>query len=153
LTTLVLLGGLLLGAMSCGDSDTSAPSAAEPPTTSAAATTEPPVTTRIADFRIDQGNISTDDDGGRHSRDGTIDYRVVSDDPRVTGTVSGTWNSDRWGTGMWVAGSEVGSPDYEWAGVIYPGDPPPVSEFTAAIRRRTLPRRRLRSGERVHGSE
>jgi hypothetical protein len=205
-TTVVLVGGLSLSAMSCGDGETSAPSATAPPTTSAAATTELPgpteppgttsellvidyeggatyVTGRIADFRIDQGNISTDDDGGSHSRDGTINYRVVSDDPRVTGTVSGTWSSDRWGAGitnavftqwgvatltndngtweapyegafatpygdivtrwwrgagdyegltfyMWVAGSEVGSPDYEWAGIIFPGDPPPVSEFT-----------------------
>jgi hypothetical protein len=91
--------------------------------------------------------------------------------------VTGTWNSDRWGTGitntvltqwgiatlstehgtwdapyegafatpygdiltrwwrgagdyegltfyMWVAGSEVGSPNYEWAGIIFPGHLP-----------------------------
>jgi hypothetical protein len=44
------------------------------------------VTGRIAGFSIDQGTISTDADGVLHSRDGTINYRVVSDDPRVTGT-------------------------------------------------------------------
>ena len=197
----LLVGGLALSATSCGDGDgeTSAPATTGPATAPAAATTEPPmptelmvidykggatyVTGRIADFRIDQGTISSDDDGGQHSRDGTINYRVVSDDPRVTGTVTGTWNSDRWGTGlgnavltqwgvatltndngtweapyegafatpygdivtrwwrgagtyegltfyMWVAGSEVGSPDYTWAGIIYPGEPPPATGLT-----------------------
>ena len=194
--TVLLAGGIALGAISCGGSETSTSSttSTSAPATAASTSEPPPVTTsplvvidyaggatyvtgRIADFRIDQGTISTDADGNQHSRDGRINFQVLSDDPRVTGMVTGTWNSDRWGTDltntvltqwgvatlrnddgsweapydgafaspygdiltrwwrgtgdyegltfyMWVAGSEVGSPDYTWAGIIVPGDPP-----------------------------
>jgi hypothetical protein len=132
------------------------------------------VTGRIADFAISQGTITTHADGSSQSRDGTIEYRMISDDPRVAGAVAGTWNSDRWGAGlsnaafvqwgdatlttergywtapyfgafaspygdvltrwwvgygelegltfyMWVAGSEVGNPDYQVDGDHLPG--------------------------------
>ena len=55
------------------------------------------VTGRIADFVIDEGSVTTNADGTSQSRDGTLTYTLVSDDPRVAGTVTGTWNSDRWG--------------------------------------------------------
>ena len=35
------------------------------------------------------------------SRDGTISYRLVTDDPRVSGTIDATWNTDRWGTDIY----------------------------------------------------
>ena len=55
------------------------------------------VTGRITNFDIDQGTITTNSDGSSHSRDGTITYTLTSNDPRAAGTVTGTWNSDRWG--------------------------------------------------------
>lgn len=55
------------------------------------------VTGRITKFAIDQGTITTNSDGSSHSRDGTITYTLTSNDPRAAGTVTGTWNSDRWG--------------------------------------------------------
>lgn len=56
------------------------------------------LTGHIEDFIIDDGTLETGADGVTHSRDGTINYRLVTDDPRVSGTVDGTWNTDRWGT-------------------------------------------------------
>jgi hypothetical protein len=55
------------------------------------------LTGRIESFNIDEGSLETDADGVQHSRDGTVSYQLVTDDPRVTGTVTGTWNTDRWG--------------------------------------------------------
>jgi hypothetical protein len=44
------------------------------------------------------GTVTYDEDGTRHSRDGTLRATLTANDPRVSGTVIGTWNSDRWGT-------------------------------------------------------
>lgn len=55
------------------------------------------LTGRIESFSIDEGSLETDADGVEHSRGGTISYQLVTDDPRVTGTVTGTWSTDRWG--------------------------------------------------------
>lgn len=55
------------------------------------------MTGRITDFTLHEGTVTNDADGTSHSRDGTISYTLISDDARVTGTVTGTWNSDRWG--------------------------------------------------------
>jgi hypothetical protein len=56
------------------------------------------VTGRITDFALTQGTVATNEDGTSRSRDGTITYTIVSNDPRVAGTVAGSWHSDRWGT-------------------------------------------------------
>ena len=55
------------------------------------------VTGTLEDFSLDQGTVTYDDDGASHSRDGILAYTMISDDPRVSGTLTGTWNSDRWG--------------------------------------------------------
>lgn len=75
--------------------------------TSASATTEVPgivayggatyVSGRAVDFRLNEGTVTTDADGSSHSRGGSFTYQLRSDDPRVVGLVTGTWNSDRWG--------------------------------------------------------
>ncbi|MBI1377380.1 MAG: hypothetical protein GC157_07855 [Frankiales bacterium] len=57
------------------------------------------VTGTFADFNLQEGEVTTQADGSAHSRNGSFTYRLVSDDPRVAGTVTGTWNSDRWGSG------------------------------------------------------
>ena len=88
---MLLAGGIALGAISCGGSETSTSSttSTSAPATAASTSEPPPVTTsplvvidyaggatyvtgRIADFRIDQGTISTEADGNQHSPDGTI---------------------------------------------------------------------------------
>ena len=131
------------------------------------------VTGHITDFAISAGNVTTNADGTTQGRDGTIDYTLVSNDPRAAGTVTGTWHSDRWGTpanaaiiqwgeatitnengtwegsynGFWTSSvgdvitrwwqgtgdyegltfymAATGFSDWEWVGLIYPGDPPP----------------------------
>lgn len=123
---LVGLVVLLIGCGDSTDTSSSDPTTAAAPTTAAdttASTTTPVSTTtstesktsttlapvsypggatyvtgRIADFTIDEGTVSTNADGTSQSRDGTITYTLISNDARVTGTVTGTWNSDRWGT-------------------------------------------------------
>lgn len=55
------------------------------------------VTGRIVGFVIDHGTVTTNGDGTSQSRDGTIEYELTSSDPRVSGTVTGTWHSNRWG--------------------------------------------------------
>jgi len=55
------------------------------------------LTGRVESFSIDEGSLETDADGVEHTRDGTFNYRLVTDDSRVTGMVTGTWNTDRWG--------------------------------------------------------
>lgn len=105
----VLIAGLLAAACN-GENAEEAPTTAAPTTVaeSTTSTTLAPVsyqggatyvTGRIADFTIDEGTLTTDSDGASHSRDGTITYTLISNDARVTGTVTGTWNSDRWGAG------------------------------------------------------
>ena len=48
----------------------------------------------------DQGTLTTDPDGTQHSRNGTVTATLVGNDPRITGTETATWNSDRWGAGV-----------------------------------------------------
>lgn len=192
LTSLVI-ASLALAVASCGGDDDASPRTTT--TSTGVATTNVPAATtttlalieypsgatyltgRIDEFQIDEGTVETDANGVQHTRDGTINYRLVSSDPRVTGTVNGSWNTDRWGdidggvmiqwgeatlanahgaweatyqgafaspvgdiltrwwrgSGdyegltffMWIAGSEVGSPYFDWGGIIVPGDPPP----------------------------
>jgi hypothetical protein len=55
------------------------------------------VSGRAVDFRLNEGTVTTDTDGSSHSRGGSFTYQLRSDDPRVDGLVTGTWNSDRWG--------------------------------------------------------
>lgn len=57
------------------------------------------LTGRIADFTLDQGTVTTDADGVTHSRGGATTYTLISNDARVAGTVTSTWNTDRWGPG------------------------------------------------------
>jgi hypothetical protein len=53
------------------------------------------------DFAVpDQGIRTTDPDGTQHSRNGRGTATYVGNDPRITGTETFTWNSDRWGSGM-----------------------------------------------------
>jgi hypothetical protein len=114
--TVLLVSALTVGANACGDDDATAPTSDASP--SVASTTDSPTVTsastsplvvteyeggvtyltgHVEGFIIDEGSLETDADGVDHSRDGTISYRVVTDDPRVTGMVNGTWNTDRWG--------------------------------------------------------
>lgn len=188
------MGMLLASVSACGRSTSDVvPTTSVAPTT-AAATTEPAVepstvqhadyeggatylTGEIKSFMLAEGTVTTDADGNQRTRDGIMSYRVVSDDPRVAGDVTGTWNTDRWGTSindgamiqwghatlsnehgtweapyegafaspygdivtrwwtgtgdydgltfyMWVAGSSIGVPHFDWHGIIFPGDPP-----------------------------
>ena len=55
------------------------------------------VTGTLEDFTIEQGTLTFDDNGAAHGRDGTVSYTMIANDPRVSGTLTGTWNSDRWG--------------------------------------------------------
>jgi hypothetical protein len=58
------------------------------------------VGTRV-DFAVtDQGTITRDADGSQHSRDGAGSSTFVGNDPRITGTETFSFNSDRWGTGL-----------------------------------------------------
>jgi hypothetical protein len=43
-----------------------------------------------------EGAVTIDAEGNKHTRDGFLSYRVVSDDPRVADDVTGTWNTNRW---------------------------------------------------------
>ena len=52
---------------------------------------------QIADFVIDEGTFTSDADGTSRTRNGSINYTLISNDARVAGTVTGTWNTDRWG--------------------------------------------------------
>lgn len=117
-STWALVGVVAVGTIACGDDDTADTSASSAPP-GAVSTAEPSATTsprflvtefdggatyltgRIEDFTLDEGTVETDADGLEHSRDGTVSYRLVTDDPRVTGTVTGTWNSDRWGPSVY----------------------------------------------------
>ncbi len=47
---------------------------------------------------ITEGTVTTDADGRSHSRGGTVQCTDIVNDARVTGAVTGTWASDRWGT-------------------------------------------------------
>jgi hypothetical protein len=51
----------------------------------------------IENFNLEEGTVTDEGDGTSRSRDGTISYTMVANDPRVSGTLTGTWNSDRWG--------------------------------------------------------
>lgn len=52
----------------------------------------------VSNFDINEGTVSTvAPDGTSHSRGGSFTYDLHSDDPRVSGSVTGTWNTDRWG--------------------------------------------------------
>lgn len=53
---------------------------------------------RIADFVMDKGTRTTSSDGTYEILDGTITYTVISNDARVSGTGTGTWHGNRWGT-------------------------------------------------------
>jgi hypothetical protein len=116
IATLLLVAALGIGTNACGDDTVTAP-ASSPPQPAASSTDSPvepssttsPVsvtefdggatylTGHIESFVIDEGTLETDADGVEHSRDGTLSYRLITGDPRVTGMVAGTWNTDRWG--------------------------------------------------------
>lgn len=64
--------------------------------------------------------------GTGHSRGGTLRATLTANDPRVAGSVLGTWNSDRWGTadsgalvqwGTAVLTNDEGSWEAPYAGV------------------------------------
>lgn len=121
--TLLLVGALAFGTNGCGDDAITEPASSAPPpaatsiessaeSSTESATTSPLVVTefeggatyltgRLDEFVIDEGTLETDANGLVHSRDGTISYRLVTDDPRVSGTVDATWNTDRWGTDIY----------------------------------------------------
>ena len=92
------------GAATSGSTATTTqPPPTQPSTTAAAPTTASYgkatyVSGTISGFDISEGTVTTDSDGSSHGRGGSVTYQLVSDDPRVSGQVSGTWNSDRWGT-------------------------------------------------------
>ncbi len=48
--------------------------------------------------RADLGNATTDADGATHYRGGTFVCTVATDEPRVSGTETASWNMDLWGT-------------------------------------------------------
>ena len=104
LWSLSAVGALTLG-VACSDSksDESTDTSVTTSTTTAMTVVEHPggseyLTGTIDQFQIDAGTSTVDASGVQHTRDGTVSYRVVSDDPRVAGTATGTWNTDRWGT-------------------------------------------------------
>ena len=128
--TLALAGTAGAG---CGESDA---------TTSAAPTTQHVTTTlayldfgaasfitgTVTGFTLDEGTVTSDSDGTSHSRDGRFSDMFISSDPRASGKVTGTWNSDRWGTdpsnGILVQWGEAtltndgGSWSGQWAGTM-----------------------------------
>ena len=68
----------------------------------------------IEKFHLDEGTV-TEDNGASRSRDGTVSYTMVANDPRVSGTLTGTWNSDRWG--VYEDGGMV-----QWGDVVLTND-------------------------------
>ncbi|MFI5041368.1 MAG: hypothetical protein ACHQNA_05890 [Acidimicrobiales bacterium] len=48
---------------------------------------------------LDDGTVTTDPDGTIHTRAGTLECTDTVNDPRVSGTYTGSWGSDRWGNG------------------------------------------------------
>lgn len=108
----VLAGAALLAlaAPGCGSDDstsstTDSPVAVEPTVASTSTIGVPMgypggatyVSGTIENFSISEGTVTDGDDGASRSRDGSVSYTMVANDPRVSGTVTGTWNSDRWG--------------------------------------------------------
>jgi hypothetical protein len=73
----------------------------EPTSTIGAAVSYPGQATYVSgtieSFSGEEGTVTDKDDGASQSRDGTLSYTMVANDPRVSGTLTGTWNSDRWG--------------------------------------------------------
>jgi hypothetical protein len=55
------------------------------------------VTGGTSSFVLTEGTVTSDADGSSHGRNGTVKYTMTSNDARVSGTVEGSWNSDRWG--------------------------------------------------------
>lgn len=55
------------------------------------------VSGETSSFATTEGTVTTDANGASHSRNGTVTYTMTSNDARVSGTVEGSWNSDRWG--------------------------------------------------------
>jgi hypothetical protein len=69
----------------------------------------------IEDFNLEEGTVTDEDNGTSRSRDGTVSYTMVANDPRVSGTLTGTWNSDRWG--VYQDGALV-----QWGDVVLTND-------------------------------
>lgn len=86
------------------------------------------ITGTVSDFQLDEGVVTSDAAGTAHSRGGTFSDTFVSSDPRASGKVTGTWNSDRWGpspaNGILVQWGEAtltndgGSWSGQWAGTM-----------------------------------
>lgn len=107
-TIAIMAASLVLSACGAATSGSTAtatqPAGAQPSAATAAPTTvaygtATYVSGTVTDFAINQGTVTTvAPDGTSHSRGGSFTYQLVSDDPRVSGQVTGTWNSDRWGS-------------------------------------------------------
>lgn len=67
------------------------------------------------------GTESTDPDGTTHSRGTVLTCTDTSNDPRVSGTVSYTWNYDLWGSGSQFAHVQWGAGRLENAGGAWEG--------------------------------
>jgi hypothetical protein len=116
MATLLLSAAVVVATAGGGSSSSSSPSSSSPSsaTSAAVSTTIPPPTTstlalvsfpggatyvtgRTEHFTLDKGTVTIDASGVTHGRNGTVDYDLVSADPRVTGHVTGTYNADLWG--------------------------------------------------------
>ncbi|MCV2393697.1 hypothetical protein OEB99_05190 [Actinotalea sp. M2MS4P-6] len=51
-------------------------------------------------FTVEEGTLTTDADGTQHSRGGSSTATFMGNDPRLQGTETATWNTDRWGSGI-----------------------------------------------------
>jgi hypothetical protein len=110
LVAVAALAGLVLVGCGSDDATTATPTAGQATTTES--TTAPTTTIgapatyvgqatyvsgMVEDFSLEDGTLTYEDNGVSRSRDATVSYTMVANDPRVSGTLTGSWNSDRWG--------------------------------------------------------
>jgi len=93
-STVILFGTLAAAHSGAGQTATPPASVATPithgPTTL--------VTGTIEGFSLSIGTPTVNADGSVSYRNGRASYRLISNDPRVTGSVTGTWQADTWGS-------------------------------------------------------
>lgn len=98
LATIMIGGGIGLAAVAAApNSAPAAQTTATPPPESIDYGAATLVSGSIVSFMLDPGTITTDADGVSHARGGLVSYILVSNDSRIAGLVTGTWQADGWG--------------------------------------------------------
>jgi hypothetical protein len=132
MAAMVLLAGCGAGATVAPSSTTPAPASTAPVATAPLSPTASPTPAAVAKTTSVAGTAtcptglvgysSTGSDGLQHFRGGTLTCTVTTDDPRVSGTETGSpWNRDTWGKTDSVATVQWGTTRLENAGGAWEG--------------------------------